>query len=290
MNKTFGSLVAATSATAALSLITLAAASPSAAPARGTASAAPSHPASIRRRVDHVGRLVATAPAGKTIAQVSTTFTVPTAKPSEQHRPGSVPGSDVGQAWTATTSPAITGASSRLASGCAPGQRTGAPEYALFWEMAPAAPQFAFTAGNGKQVNVVHVAPGNTISVIVSAPGESEPFFDGKFHMLVSVTNARGTAYYRAKGTLARGAVGDRRAAEVITELPTPNPGTPKIGALDTTPVHYSLVGLLLRNPKDAVPEPYQLTRADPDGHDPPVVAGHRQDRPVEALQGRPAG
>jgi hypothetical protein len=203
---------------------------------------------------------VATAPAGKTIAQVSTTFTVPTAKPS-----GSIgPAPFQAVMWAGMDGYNVAGdyrGVEQAGVWVRARTRTSAPEYALFWEMAPAAPQFAFTAGNGKQVNVVHVAPGNTISVIVSAPGESEPFFDGKFHMLVSVTNARGTAYYRAKGMLARGAVGDRRAAEVITELPTPNPGTPKIGALDTTPVHYSLVGLLLRNPKDAVPEPYQLTR-----------------------------
>ena len=236
-SKTFRSLVAAAAATAALSLITLAAASPSA--------AAPARAATASTQVSAGptgwGGYVAVAPKGKTITEVSTTFTVPRALP--QNSVGKpLPYQAV--MWAGIDGSPYGGYQGVEQAGVWEQSwgKKAAPQYLLFWEMYPEGPHFIWNA---------HVKPGDQVFVEVLAPGEL--YNDGKFHF---IWNVNGTTY-PAAAFLAKGAVNAQHTAEVITEIPgtkvTGIKGIVPSAALDMGHVHYTDADYLLSG-KDPMP------------------------------------
>jgi hypothetical protein len=236
MTKTFRSLVAATAGTAALSLITLAAASPSAAPARAATASAQASTALPGWPHGWSG-YVAVAPKGKTITEVLTHFTVPKALP--QNSVGArLPYQAV--MWAGMDGSQFGGYGGVEQAGVWEQSwgKKAAPQYLLFWEMYPEAPHFIWNA---------HVKPGDRVDIDVLAPGEY--YHDGKFHFILRVNN---DSTYMPSAFLAKGAVNAQHTAEVITEVP----GSIKFGpaaALDMGHVHYTWADYLLSG-KDPMP------------------------------------
>jgi len=238
MNRTIRRLAAAAAAASALALVPLAAASPSAAPARAATSAASSWGLS-----SGWGGYVATAPKGSTISEVSATFKVPTALPKNSIG-GPVPyGAAMWVGMDGYSKPGYMGVEQAGLWEGAWGKKS-APTYTLFWEMYPAPPHFLWG---------IKVKPGDTVQVIIFAPGEeANTPNDGKFHLWLGVNGAA----VNIAASIAKGATNTRHTAEVITETPS------HAGSLDMGTIHYTYADYQLRSKASPKPEgPYAVTQ-----------------------------
>ena len=216
---------------------------------------------------------ITTAPAGRHVGMVTADWTVPQARPG--HSVGKPPyqaamwvgidgdsyfGQKYGpfQAGVYETTPA----------------KTRAPEYDLFWKMAPDRMQF-FKDNHG---NKVHVKPGDHILAQVSygiQPQYSKYYH--KFHFSVTVNGVWHDIYATPKA----GWRIDRHTAEVISEAPTVSGTKLTPGMLDMGTVTYHHTSYALDSadlPGWYASNPWRVTAAEvgavarrPAGH-----PGHR--------------
>ena len=199
--------------------------------ALGSAAAAVPAQAAVTLHSANWAGYITTAPAGRHVGMVTAYWTVPQARPG--HSVGKPPyqaamwvgidgdsyfGQKYGpfQAGVYETTPA----------------KTRAPEYDLFWKMAPDRMQF-FKDNHG---NKVHVKPGDHILAQVSygiQPQYSKYYH--KFHFSVTVNGVWHDIYATPKA----GWRIDRHTAEVISEAPTVSGTKLTPGMLDMGTVTY---------------------------------------------------
>jgi len=243
MNRTFRSLVVAAAATAALSLVTLATASPSA-----TASSAP-HPAAGQFENNNwAGTMVRTKGSGG-FHVVSAKFTVPKVTCSRSIGGGKTSTYSEVSYWVGLggwlhADGALEQAG--IAATCA--SKTSAPHYGAWFEMVPRnggmvpihltthetyPGAYGSTPGKAKPVKA-----GDSITVIVQDGGNttSESGLDYEID-IYDWTQAVG---YQSLGNLSPGIKGDDRTAEVITERTSAGLSGPLTGLAYTGSAYYT--------------------------------------------------
>jgi hypothetical protein len=218
MNTLTRRLAAAAAAACGLALIPLAAPAPSASAS------------TVLHSANWAGYIV-TAPAGRHVGIVSAYWTVPAARPA--HSVGKPPyqaamwvGIDGDSSFGQKYGPFQAGVYETASS------KAKAPEYDLFWEMAPDHMQFSWNGHNGK----VHVKPGDHILAQVSYG--IQPQYPAAYHKFHFVVTVNGQLFETTQKPRAGWRV-DRHTVEIISEAPTVGGTTNIPGMLDMGTVTY---------------------------------------------------